>query len=237
VFVPLFIQHAWCMRRIILPLVACLTLSYFSTLSLKRHDFRKIFIEFKVCVLIYSKTSVWNISRSKNNPDVVSVHRSSCKVLVYSCQTLIKLEFSRQIFEKCSHLKFYKNPSSGNRVIPRGRTDRQTRRSWQSLFAVSRRRLKSTVKEQFSWKENSTYKSLYSLFPPKFLLPNWGNKHFTQHPPRKDSVFRKAQWCRKLTVCNNYKGYPTPLDCSNSVKFSTTETPFPETPTHCLTHR
>ena len=37
----------------------------------------------------------------------------------------MKLEFSRQIFEK-SHIKFHQNPSSGSRVVPCGRTEGQT---------------------------------------------------------------------------------------------------------------
>jgi hypothetical protein len=35
----------------------------------------------------------------------------------------MKLEFSRQIFEKYSNIKFRENPFSGNRVVPCGRTD------------------------------------------------------------------------------------------------------------------
>ena len=46
----------------------------------------------------------------------------------YSCQILIKLKFSRQIFKKCSNIKFNENPSSGNRVVPCGRTDGRTDR-------------------------------------------------------------------------------------------------------------
>jgi len=41
----------------------------------------------------------------------------------------MKLEFSRQIFEKYSNIKFHENSSSGSRVVPRGRTDRRTWRS------------------------------------------------------------------------------------------------------------
>ena len=44
----------------------------------------------------------------------------------------MKLEFSRQIFEKWSNVKFHENPSSGSRVVPIG----QTWRSWQSLFVI-----------------------------------------------------------------------------------------------------
>jgi len=41
----------------------------------------------------------------------------------------MNLEFSRQIFEKYSNIKFHKIPSSGSQVVPWGRTDRRT---WQS---------------------------------------------------------------------------------------------------------
>jgi hypothetical protein len=40
----------------------------------------------------------------------------------------MKLEFSRQIFEKYSNIKFHENLSTGSRVVPRGQTDRQTER-------------------------------------------------------------------------------------------------------------
>jgi hypothetical protein len=35
----------------------------------------------------------------------------------------MKREFCRQIFEKGSNIKFNLNPSSGNRVVPRGQRD------------------------------------------------------------------------------------------------------------------
>jgi len=38
----------------------------------------------------------------------------------------MEVELSRHIFEKYSKIKFHENPSSGSRVIPYERTDRQT---------------------------------------------------------------------------------------------------------------
>ena len=38
----------------------------------------------------------------------------------------MKLEFSRQISEKYSNIKFHENPSSGSRVDPCGQTDERT---------------------------------------------------------------------------------------------------------------
>jgi hypothetical protein len=38
----------------------------------------------------------------------------------------MKLEFSRQNFEKRSNIKFYPSPSSGSRVVPCGQADRRT---------------------------------------------------------------------------------------------------------------
>jgi len=35
----------------------------------------------------------------------------------------MKLEGSRQIFEKFSNIKFYENPTNGSRVVPCGQTD------------------------------------------------------------------------------------------------------------------
>jgi hypothetical protein len=41
----------------------------------------------------------------------------------YFRRILIKFEFSRHVFEKVSNIKFHKNPSNGNRVVPCGQTD------------------------------------------------------------------------------------------------------------------
>jgi hypothetical protein len=41
----------------------------------------------------------------------------------YNFKILMKVVRSRHIFEKYRYIKFHENPSSGSRVIPRGRTD------------------------------------------------------------------------------------------------------------------
>jgi hypothetical protein len=49
-----------------------------------------------------------------------------CSAGYYCEQIVMKLEFSQQIFDEYSNIKFHENPSSGNRVVPRGRqTDGQ----------------------------------------------------------------------------------------------------------------
>ena len=50
---------------------------------------------------------------------------SDCKVHVkyrFYCYTAMKLQFSRQVFEKYSNTKLHQNPSSGSRVLPCGQT-------------------------------------------------------------------------------------------------------------------
>jgi hypothetical protein len=46
--------------------------------------------------------------------------------VLYSCLILMKLEFSRQSFEKSSNIKFHESPPSGAPGVPRGRTYRRT---------------------------------------------------------------------------------------------------------------
>jgi hypothetical protein len=61
--------------------------------------------EHKMRVLIFSTTFVWNISQSKKNP---ARYYDKCTYIYmwsthYSCQALMKLEFSQQIFKKYSY--------------------------------------------------------------------------------------------------------------------------------------
>jgi hypothetical protein len=58
VHVALLIQHATLKRHVVTSLVAPLSPPYFSTLSHKRCDFWKRYIEHKIYVLIFSTTFV-----------------------------------------------------------------------------------------------------------------------------------------------------------------------------------
>ena len=51
------------------------------------------------------------------------LHKSSCKVTAYSCQILLKIGFSPQLFEKQCIFKFHEDPFSRSRAVPYGRTD------------------------------------------------------------------------------------------------------------------
>jgi hypothetical protein len=53
----------------------------------------------------------------------------------YSCQVLVKLEFSRELFEKYPNTKFHENPSSSSRVVPCGRAHRQRHDEAYSRFS------------------------------------------------------------------------------------------------------
>jgi hypothetical protein len=119
-------SRASVLRYILLSSVAWLYLPHFSTLSHKRHDFRKIFIESKMSILIFSTTFLQKISNSKKNS---ARHYYKCtRVFMYSicnCRTLTVLEFCRQILEKYwNDIKFHENPSGGSPVVQCGHMNR-----------------------------------------------------------------------------------------------------------------
>jgi hypothetical protein len=108
--------------------VACTARQYFFALSHKLNDFWKKVTEHNMRVFILFTTFVRKNSHSKKNwarydHNCIMVFMWSTR---YSFQTLMKLEFSRQIFEKYSSIKFHENPSSGSKVVACGQTDGRT---------------------------------------------------------------------------------------------------------------
>jgi len=60
----------------------------------------------------------------------------------------MKLEILNKFFQKYSNIKFHDNPPSGSRVVPFGRTDRQTNRrdaANSHFFLNLRMRLKPNI--------------------------------------------------------------------------------------------
>jgi len=78
----------------------------------------------------------------------------------------MKLEFSRQLFEKISNVKFHENLSSVSRVVVCGQrdghegrwTNRQKWRSKRPLFAIFRKRLKRFGNEEILRTARGVYK-------------------------------------------------------------------------------
>ena len=65
----LVIEHAKCMRSVILSSVAYPAVPQFPTLSHERHDFWEEVTEHKLCVLIFSKNVTWNVSHCKKKSE------------------------------------------------------------------------------------------------------------------------------------------------------------------------
>ena len=66
----------------------------------------------------------WKISHFKKNWERCDQKRILVLMYItcYSCQFLMQLELSEQIFEKSSNIKFHENPSRESRIVPFGQT-------------------------------------------------------------------------------------------------------------------
>jgi hypothetical protein len=130
VFVALGVQHAIRMRHIFMSRLPRSTM--LSTFSHKRHDFRNKKLLKTKCVLILSTTlSETFLILLINERDMIkNVH---IKYPVF-LSILMKLDFSRPIFEESQISNFIKIRSVGPELF---RADGQTWRSWQTLFAIA----------------------------------------------------------------------------------------------------
>jgi hypothetical protein len=72
--------------------------------------------EHEVCMFLFSLQLFYEtfLILKRNERDMIkNVYSSSC-----SCPILMEIEFSRQIFEKYTDIKFHENPSSWSRDLP-----------------------------------------------------------------------------------------------------------------------
>ena len=114
------------MCRIIFQSAACCTALPFGTLSYKRHEVWRRFIEYKMCVLIFSTvlSETFLILRRIQRGIIIIVNRFSCK---FSSQNSFVFEFVDR-FLKSWNIKFHENSSALTPVLPIGRTDGQSDR-------------------------------------------------------------------------------------------------------------
>ena len=95
----LVIQHANFMPVLCCPLRHVWLYHLFSTLSRKQH----LKLEFRSFLQLLCETSV---SVRRSQPNITNVHRVFVKATHYSCQILMRLDYSQQIFEKRHTYKF-----------------------------------------------------------------------------------------------------------------------------------
>jgi hypothetical protein len=120
------IQHAMRMLHIVICGLPRSTI-FFNFISYTPR-FSKNVTEHKMCVSNFSTTFARNIFHSKKN--WARYDRKFILLFMwstlYSGPILMKLWFSRHIFEKYTNIKFNENPSGGNGVFPCGQTDERT---------------------------------------------------------------------------------------------------------------
>ena len=99
-------ERIWKETCAILSPVGLSDTTFFSHID-KRHDFWKKGIEHNMCALIFATTFIWNISHFKKNR---ARYNQNCILMFmysthYSCQILMKVEFSGHICKKYSNIQ------------------------------------------------------------------------------------------------------------------------------------
>ena len=112
VFATLVLQHVKCARRIMWASVAWPGIQYFPTLPYKRHYFQgKQICLNKKCLFWFSLQLFFlkhfSFREELNENIVINVHRSPRVVPGIVIKLFMKPEFSQQIFEKSSNIKFH----------------------------------------------------------------------------------------------------------------------------------
>jgi hypothetical protein len=107
VFVAVCIQHAMSVRHFVTCGLPCSTL-FFSKLPHKSTIFgggAENYLTWNVCSDFLYKFCLKHLILKRNERDnLLNVHTSSCWRPINSCQILMKLEFSKHIFEKYSNV-------------------------------------------------------------------------------------------------------------------------------------
>jgi len=102
----------------------CPALPHFSTLSHKRHDFRKTAIEHTMFVLISCTTTAKYFSFEEEMSEIWSKMSSSLHVKHPLFDSYFNETCSFSIvFDKYSNIRLHENPSIGSRDFPCGQTD------------------------------------------------------------------------------------------------------------------
>ena len=130
------------MCRVILPSKDCLAVIYFSTLSHKRHKFRKkklLNIRYLLWFPLRILSENFLIPRIIQQGITINVQTYSWNIAVVLVTIQRDVNFPRQIFGNNWNIKFHKNLSSRRRVVPCGWTDGQTDAAYSRFSQFCRR--------------------------------------------------------------------------------------------------
>jgi hypothetical protein len=125
IFIPLGIQHAMLLRHIVIYGLLGSTIlfpHYLINGTIKKKRSKTKCVSWFYLQLLSEILFVLRISERDMIKKMRICLRAKCPLFLSDFN---KLEFSRQVFEKRSNIKFHENPSSGSRVVSCGQRDRQ----------------------------------------------------------------------------------------------------------------